>query len=58
MSISMDKKIAKEVVDLLVKDLCNRRGLRQEWEGIDDDIRKEIREKWISLILDIFEENK
>lgn len=30
-------------------DLHDRRGLRQEMEGIDDDIQQEIADKWDKL---------
>ena len=37
-------------VDQLIEDLTDRRGLRQEWEGIDEDIQNEIRETWRAII--------
>lgn len=40
------KARAKRAVKALIADLSDRRGLRQEWEQIDDDIRKEIRATW------------
>ena len=32
------------------KDLTDRRGLRQEWERIDDEIQDEIRNVWRDLV--------
>lgn len=38
------------VVDAVVKDLTDRRGLRQEWEQIDEEIQQEIREAWAGIV--------
>lgn len=38
-----------EIVKELLDDLTDRKGLRHEWESIDDDIKKEIIERWIEL---------
>lgn len=37
---------AQMIVESIIDDLTGRKGLRQEWGGIDDDIREEIRETW------------
>ena len=34
----------------LIRDLTNRRGLRQEWDDIDGDIQDEIIEKWCKIL--------
>lgn len=34
---------AELIVDALIEDFTDRRGLRQEWEQIDDETRNEIR---------------
>ena len=34
----------------IIHDLNDRRGLRQEWEEIDDDIQEEIIEKWLEIL--------
>ena len=47
----MTEQQARIAVAAIVKDLSDRRGLRQEWEQIDDDIREEIRETWAELIV-------
>ncbi len=44
------KDFAEKVVEKIVYDLSDRRGLRQEWEGIDDEIQKEIKSVWRSII--------
>jgi hypothetical protein len=41
-------KIVTEIID----DLCDRSGLQNEWDGIDEDIQSEIRETWIKIIMD------
>lgn len=40
----------EEIVFELVSDFTDRRGLRQEWEEIDQDIQSEIIDKWISIV--------
>jgi hypothetical protein len=37
-------------VNAIISDLTGRRGLRHEWDNIDDDIQDEIRETWRNLI--------
>ena len=37
---------AKAIVSDILADMTDRRGLRQEWEGIDDDIQAEIKGVW------------
>lgn len=41
---------ASKVVDAIIEDLTDRRGLRGEWGQIDDDIKAEIRETWIAIV--------
>lgn len=43
------------IVEGIEADISDRKGLRQEWENIDEDVLEEIRETWfniISLVLD------
>lgn len=42
------------VVDAIIADLTDRRGLRQEWEMIDEDVKTDIIEVWECIIRDIF----
>ncbi len=49
----LDKKDygkAKNIVYQILADFTDRRGLRQEWEQIDDDIKEEIIQKWIDIV--------
>ncbi len=41
---------AEIIVDGIIRDLSDRRGLRHEWEQIDDDIKNEIRDEWLSIV--------
>ena len=38
----MDNKI-KEIVENIVLDITDRRGLKNEWYAIDEDIQEEIK---------------
>jgi len=38
------------IVQRIIADLRSRRGLRQEWEGIDTMTRVEIRQTWTSFV--------
>lgn len=51
-----NKKKSEIIVDAIIIDLSDRRGLRHEWEQIDEDIQKEIRDKWINLIETVYPE--
>lgn len=41
---------SEQIVDAIICDLTDRRGFRQEWDMIDDDIRDEIKNKWIDIV--------
>lgn len=36
-------KLAKDIVDDIIKDLLDRRGIKQEIEGMDDDVLEEMK---------------
>jgi hypothetical protein len=40
----------KKILFDIVRDFTDRRGLRQEWEQIDDDIQEEILSTWLGII--------
>lgn len=42
--------LVNATVDRIVADICNRRGLRHEWEMIDEDVVEEIRQHWFVII--------
>jgi precorrin-2 methylase len=48
----MDKnKIAEKIVNDIIKDILDRRGLKQEFQAIDDDIQEEIKTTWKNIII-------
>lgn len=51
MSPADKKKAAKAAVKGILVDLTDRRGLRQEWEQIDDEIQSEIKKTWEEIIV-------
>ena len=44
---------AVNILNALFKDMLDRRGFRQNWEQIDEDIQLEIIETWYKLIQDV-----
>lgn len=42
--------VAKRIVEEIIFDLSDRRGLSGEWDMIDDDIKKEIKRKWTQIV--------
>lgn len=44
------RPIADRMVDEIVADMSDRRGLKREWNAIDDDTKKEIRSTWAAII--------
>lgn len=41
--------VATRIVSDILLDLTGRRGLRHQWDSIDDDIKTEIIETWVEL---------
>lgn len=41
---------AEKIVKAILADMTDRRGLRQEWEQIDEDIQAEIKTTWTELV--------
>jgi len=46
---------AEEIADAIIDDLTDRKGLRHEWDNIDEDIQAEIRAGWINIARRIIE---
>lgn len=44
------QEIVDDSVGFILDDLTDRRGLRQSWEDIDDDIQDEIVDIWKQII--------
>lgn len=47
---------AKKIVNLIIEDLRDRRGLKHEWNLIEDDIREEIISTWESIVNKVIDE--
>lgn len=45
---TMDKAV--NIALAIETDICDRAGLGNGWDEIDDDIRQEIREEWQQII--------
>jgi hypothetical protein len=41
---------AKRIVEKIEADFTDRRGLRQEWDNIDEQTKSEIRATWMDII--------
>lgn len=50
MTSSNIDRVAARIVRAIVKDFTDRRGLRQQWDEIDDDVQAEILAKWQELV--------
>ena len=50
-----NSKRAKAIVEAILCDMTDRRGLRQEWDQIDADIQKEIRAEWRRIVIAILD---
>jgi hypothetical protein len=48
--MSNKTKLATSIVFAILSDVTGRRGWRQEWDGFDTDIQKEILATWERLI--------
>jgi len=42
--------LADRIVEAIIRDMTDRRGLRHEWDCIDWDIQKEILDTWRALV--------
>jgi hypothetical protein len=40
---------ADEIISKIIEDISGRKGIGDEWEDIDEDIRKEIIDEWRSF---------
>ncbi len=46
----MSSSLAKTIVDAIVNNLTDRKGLRHEWDNIDADVELEIRDEWAEIV--------
>lgn len=49
------RDIAHNIVVSLLEDLTDRRGFRQEWDQVDDEVRAEIKSEWCALVTTLLE---
>lgn len=47
----MPPEVVDPIVDRIIKDLKDRKGLRQAWDAIDPDLKDEIKDEWRSIIM-------
>lgn len=47
------QELAAEIVDKIVDDLTSRKGLRHQWDIIDDEIQAEIGQRWREIVLEV-----
>lgn len=50
MNATDEETLAHDIVARIVDDLSDRRGLRQAWDEIDEEIRDEIILEWIAIV--------
>lgn len=43
---------AEQLVDKIIEDFTDRRGLRQAWDDIDADVREDIKNSWLDIVLE------
>lgn len=48
--------LAADIVYAVLKDLTGRRGIRQAYDEIENDIRKEIHDDLVKIVTDLLEE--
>ena len=46
---------AQKAVDCIIADLCERAGLEDEWDLIDEETQAEIRDTWIEYVIHAME---
>ena len=46
-------QISRQIAQAIIKDLTDRRGLKQEWNRIEPDIQKAIEQRWVDLSVEV-----
>ena len=41
---------SQNVLEAIISDLTDRRGLENEWDQIDEDVKQEIKDTWLEII--------
>lgn len=47
----IDRNTATKIMKALIKDITDRRGWDSEWDQFDDDIKREIKETFVKIIM-------
>ena len=42
--------LKEKIVDEIIKDISDRKGIGDEWDYIDEDIQDEIKEEWQQIV--------
>jgi hypothetical protein len=42
--------VAERIVKAIEDDICDRKGIGDEWEQIDNEIQAEIRDEWLAIV--------
>lgn len=42
---------AKRIIENIIEDISDRKGLGNEWEQIDEEIQEEIKEEWLKIVM-------
>ncbi len=50
--------IAETIVDQIIENLSDRRGIGHEWYQIDEETQQEIRKEWIEIVEQAIEEQE
>lgn len=53
---TIDKFKVMCIVGKIIDDICDRKGLGDEWDCLDSAIQSEIRQEWVKIIIDTLEE--
>lgn len=53
-----DVQAASEIVRAIYRDFTDRRGLRQAWEQIDDELQAEILTEWEKIVVRVLTERR
>ena len=46
----ISEETIKNIINEIIEDIQDRSGLGDEWDNIDKNIQKEIKEKWFEII--------
>jgi len=46
----ISEETIKNIINEIIEDIQDRKGLDNEWENIDKNIQEEIKEEWFKII--------